>query len=537
VTPRLPLHAALVVATLGLAPLPALPQAPTPAAEAAAVPAEVLRAQFAQTLPGAWTVTDLTVDAQANMGTAVDPDIRSRLRVIVALSAPTLAIVQREGPFTFVRPVAPAGSQRTVHARASSALRAGRWETRFEVETPEAIEVPGMPEAAIPGRIIVVGSDEERALRAEWQAQAQARHAEALAEQERAAALAAERRRAEQAAAQARQADAMAEQQRAATLAAERRRTEEADAQARRAREQAEAQARREQEEALAETRRRAAAAEAETRRQQQEADALAAVRREAAAETARVQAREAEALRAAAEAGRVAEARRAAAEVLETAARREAEAQASAQRLAVESRAAQIAELRGQFRAEDRNIRIAAVERAMRSEDPALRVLGMEAALSSGDGALLGLGLRLFFQQTREVPVSFFVPATQPQVPGRGRFQVAPATFAVAMNGLVLSIREFDVASGALTGTSRVGSDPATLTGTLARSEFTITLTPSSPRGRGGEFGGAYGLQHCTLTLRLSDVQTLDGMFACASQPYYRDEPTPVLLARISLG
>lgn len=503
--PALPLPILLVAVLLGLSPRPAWPQAAPPQSELAVVSAETLRETFAQLLPGAWAVTEFVVEAQANMGTAVDPDIRSRLRATVALTRPTLAILQREGPFTFVRPVAAAGSQRTVHARATSSLRAGRWETRFEIETPEAIAVPGEPEAAISGRIIIAGSDEERALRAEWQAQAQARHAEA-----------------------------MAEQQRAATLAAERRRTEDAEAEARRGREQAEALARRAQEEALAESRRRASAAEAEVRRQQQEADALAAVRREAAAETARVQAREAEALRAAAEAGRLAEARRAAAEVLEAAARREAEAQATAQRVAVESRAAQIAELRGQFRAEDRNIRIASIERAMRSEDPAVRALGMEAALGSGDGALLGLGLRLFFQQTREVPVSFFVPATQPPSGNRNSQLLDPMQFATAMSGLVLSIREFDVAAGTFTGTSRFGRTVTDVRGTLSRSEMTVSLLPRE-RNLGFNVSDLDGTNQCTITVRLSDVQTLDGVMACERSG--RQVQLPILLVRIALG
>lgn len=497
-------HVVLLAFALGLAPRPAYSQPLPPQAEAPTISSDILRSQLAQTLPGAWAVTDLTVDAQANMGTAVDPDIRSRLRASVALTTPTFAILQREGPFTFVRPVAPAGSQRTVHARATSSLRAGRWESRFEIETPEALAIPGEPEAAIAGRIIQAGSDEERTLRAEWQAQAQARHAEAIAEQ-----------------------------QRAAALAAERRRVEDAEAEARRGREQAEAQARRAQEEALAESRRRASAAEAEARRQQQEADALAAVRREAAAETSRVQAREAEALRAAAEAGRLAEARRAAAEVLEAAARREAEAQASAQRIAVEARTAQIAELRGQFRAEDRNLRIASIERAMRSEDPAVRALGTEAALTSADGALLSLGLRLFFQHTREVAVSFFVPATQP--PSDGQLTISPGALATAVGGTVVSIREFDAASGGLTGTARLGRDAATASGTLSRSELTITLVPTT---RDREVAGQGGVSHCTLTLRLTELQTLDGLMACQIDRRWDSRGRlPVLLARIALG
>jgi len=106
-----------------------------PATDPNAVPAETLQHQLAQTLPGVWRVLELRVEAQVNLGTAVDPEVRSRLRGTVALATPTFSVVQREGAFTFVQPVAPDGAQRTVFVRSTSVLRAGRWEILSHSQT------------------------------------------------------------------------------------------------------------------------------------------------------------------------------------------------------------------------------------------------------------------------------------------------------------------------------------------------------------------------------------------------------------------
>ena len=145
----------------------------------------------------------------------------------------------------------------------------------------------------------------------------------------------------------------------------------EAERQWRAARE-AEAAAR--QDTALADQR-RAAVLEADAAEARQAAS-LTAQRHAAALAAARAlldQADRSEAMRALAETERLAEARRAAAQALEAATLREATARTVAQRVAIEERTRQLADLRARF-AGDRNARLAALDQAMRSEDPVVR-------------------------------------------------------------------------------------------------------------------------------------------------------------------
>jgi hypothetical protein len=356
---RLQILAAWIL--LATVPVYAQTRSGTPAAPATApqpdlnaIPAELLQSQLGQQLPGLWRIAEFGIDAQTNLGTPVEPRIRTRYRAKLRLTSATYEVAERMGAFTFLHPVAPEGYERMLFGLSTSVMRAGQWQTNSEFENPEVLEGIGIPAATIPGRLVVLGSDEEKKLRAEWEAQAEARHQAELAEIRRAEARAAEQRAAE--------------------------------------------------------------AAAAEARRQQAEADAVAAARREAAAKAAQAEAQQTEAMRTAEEAQQLAATRRAAAEALEATAKREAEARLAAERAEVEGRSRQFAEIQTQFTAADRNVRLAAVEKAMRSDDPAARAMGYEAALTSGDAVLQNLGLRVFFSQKHDLPITIFAPAAAPR-------------------------------------------------------------------------------------------------------------------------
>jgi hypothetical protein len=449
---------------------------PDPPAEA------VLARALAVTLPAAWRLVEARLEAQADLGSPAAPEIRSRLAATLALAMPAYEPAGTEGAVTLVRPVAPEGHARRVQVHAVSTSRDGGWETRLTVEPPEALEPPGIPAAAIPGRLIELGSEAERQWRAAREAEAEVHQAKALADQRRAGAL--------QAAAA--EAMALAEQRRAAALAA-----------------------------ATAEARRAEAARDAEALRQEAAAEALAAARRAAAARALPDQADRSEAMRALAEAERLAEARRAAAEALEAAALREATARTAAQRVAIEERTRQLAELRARF-AGDRNARLAALDQAMRSEDPVIRALGFEAALTSQDAAAISLALRLTLLQKRELQVVTFAPS----IIGPGQTDAQEVAASVA--GFTLLLRDINPTTGKFAGTARLGGSEALVSGALGRSEMTVALRPLD-KGVPLLVGGV-AQQGCSLMLRLSEVQTLDGIFTCTAKE------TPRLVARVAL-
>ena len=433
------------------------PPSPDPAALTEAVLARLL----ALALPGPWRLVEARLEAQADLGTPAAPEIRSRLAALLALAVPTFDLAGTEAGIALVRPVAPEGHARRVQVRAVSIRRAGAWETRIVVEPLEALEVPGTPAAALAGRLLLIGSEEERQWRAGREAEAEARQAVLLAGQRRAAALAA-----------AAQAAALAERHRLAALA-------------------------------------------------EAEADALAAARRTAGMRALLDQADRTEAMRALAEAERLAEARRAVAGALEAATLREATARTAAQRVAIEERGRQIGELRARF-AGDRNTRIAALDHAMRSEDPVLRALGFETALTSQDAAAISLALRLTLLQKRELQVTTFAPSII--APGQTDAQAVAASVA----GFTIQLRDINPATGNFAGTARLGGSEAVATGSLGRSELTVALRPldkAHPLLVGGLVQDA-----CSLMLRLSEVQTLDGVFGCTAKE------TPRLVARVAL-
>jgi hypothetical protein len=65
-------------------------------------------------------------------------------------------------------------------------------------------------------------------------------------------------------------------------------------------------------------------------------------------------------------------------------------------------------------------------------------------------------------------------------------------------------------------------------VTGSLARSELTVALRPLG-RAQPLLVGGV-PQEGCSLVLRLSEVQTLDGLFGCTAKE------TPRLIARVAL-
>ncbi len=183
------------------------------------------------------------------------------------------------------------------------------------------------------------------------------------------------------------------------------------------------------------------------------------------------------------------------------------AEAEAAvvdARRRAVAARAEALAALYRQFGSAEHAERRAALEAGMAGSDPAVRAAAFEAAYTGDDAVAANLALRLFLNSRAVVPISLFATRDNPQ---SGRVLGN-------LGALTLTIDGFDPVGGSLSG--RLGAPGFTVTressvvGSLARTQLTLAT------------------HACTLTLRLSPWQTLDGIYRC--------QTLPTLIARIAL-
>lgn len=177
-------------------------------------------------------------------------------------------------------------------------------------------------------------------------------------------------------------------------------------------------------------------------------------------------------------------------------------EERAAAERRQADARAARIADLRARILGADRPARIAAYEAALGGNDPALRQIAVEAALQSRDPVLGNLALKDWIARRKAVPVQLYATKEDPH----------SETVLNNLGPLTLEIDSFNPVNGALAG--RLGAPgysiakPSASIGALAQTTLTVN---------------AYG---CALSLRLTEQQTMDGLFRC--------QTLPALIARV---
>ncbi len=181
----------------------------------------------------------------------------------------------------------------------------------------------------------------------------------------------------------------------------------------------------------------------------------------------------------------------------------------AEAQRIAAEhalidQRAAFLAQVKRQMMEGERPNRIAAFEAALKSDDVSQRVMALSTALIGRDPVVANLALRSFLAGKKTLPVQLYAT----------RENKDSETVLNNLGPLTLTIDRVDAANGAIEG--KLGAPgysialPGSASGYLAQTELTIN---------------SYG---CSLQLRLSEVETLDGIFRC--------QTLPPLIARITL-
>ncbi|PWC56046.1 hypothetical protein [Azospirillum sp. TSO22-1] len=173
-------------------------------------------------------------------------------------------------------------------------------------------------------------------------------------------------------------------------------------------------------------------------------------------------------------------------------------------ERQAVEARAALIGEVRNRLLSGDRGTRVAVYEAVLGGNDPALRQFAVEAALQSRDPVLANLALKDWIARRKTIPVLLYATKEDPN----------SDTVLRNLGPLTIEVEGFAAVNGALQG--KMGAPgytiaaPAVAVGTLAQTELTVNT---------------YG---CSLTLRLTEHRTLDGLYRC--------QTLPTLVARVTL-
>ncbi|WP_448192697.1 hypothetical protein [Azospirillum sp. sgz301742] len=173
-------------------------------------------------------------------------------------------------------------------------------------------------------------------------------------------------------------------------------------------------------------------------------------------------------------------------------------------ERQAVEARTTMIAEVRNRLAAGERPERIAVYEAVLGGNDLALRQIAVEAALQSRDPVLANLAMKDWIARHKTIPVLLYATKEDSH------------SDAVLRNlgPLTIEVDSFTGVNGALQG--KMGAPgytiaaPSAAVGTLAQTELTVNT---------------YG---CTLTLRLTEHRTLDGLYRC--------QTLPTLVARITV-
>lgn len=169
-----------------------------------------------------------------------------------------------------------------------------------------------------------------------------------------------------------------------------------------------------------------------------------------------------------------------------------------------IEARTRQMDTVRARLQGGEAAARLAAFEAAVGGDDIPLRQFALETAFAGRDPSLLNLALRDWLGRKRSVPVQLYATREEP----------ASENVLRNLGPLTLEIQAFNAVSGNLTG--RLGAPgynitmPSAASGYLAQNELMVN-----------SFG-------CTLTLRLTEHRTFDGLYRC--------QTLPALVARIVL-
>ncbi len=155
---------------------------PSWAAESTALSplADTVRHEVARQVPPSWRVEGVTLQPAESAAGPV------RIAARLSLAKPTYVVDSRDGPYAFIRPVAEAGLEKVLTGVATpSKGRDGKLTVKLDLENPEVLDSLGRPAEELPGKVVVVGSEEAGKLRAQLDAEAKQRLADEEARRQR----------------------------------------------------------------------------------------------------------------------------------------------------------------------------------------------------------------------------------------------------------------------------------------------------------------------------------------------------------------
>ena len=115
-------------------------------------------------LPGYWTVQSLQLTGPVDYGNAIDPDWRWRFEATLTPKEPLYVNAGDFDGVVLLEPTLNSESQETLYGTVRATFRAGRWNTEVSLEN-RPFDGRGLPGSFFAGRTVVVGSEEEQAVR------------------------------------------------------------------------------------------------------------------------------------------------------------------------------------------------------------------------------------------------------------------------------------------------------------------------------------------------------------------------------------
>lgn len=169
----------------------------------------------------------------------------------------------------------------------------------------------------------------------------------------------------------------------------------------------------------------------------------------------------------------------------------------------AIDARGKRLSDLIARLGSRDRAERLAATREAAADPDPTRRALAIDTALRSRDPIEAGAALRDWLTRRRTIPVLLYPVKEEPDSAAVAR-NIGPLTLTIS------SIDESGGIGGSLSAPGYGVTRDATAGGGLTRTDLSIVT---------------YG---CALTLRLTELPSLDGVYRC--------QTLPPLAARVTL-
>lgn len=121
-----------------------------------------LEGRLGESIPPSWEIRSFAVEASENLGTTVEPLVKSRFKAEVQLREDTYTVGHITDDISFLKPVGKKGERREVYGVAGSVQKAGSWQTVFDFEN-DLFYDSGFLLDSSSERMIVIGSPEETA--------------------------------------------------------------------------------------------------------------------------------------------------------------------------------------------------------------------------------------------------------------------------------------------------------------------------------------------------------------------------------------